>query len=109
MTDWTTTKYAKWYKSHRKFSFTAKFCIEHYEEGKQIPETIFKPFLQSLFCHSRSEEKMFRDIESISAVFEDHSTIVPSKKYTNDEKYHLCKSLLTHMKEEEEIVKTFLQ
>jgi hypothetical protein len=42
---WETTKYSKWYKSHRRFSFTARHCIELYEEKSHIPDTIFKPFL----------------------------------------------------------------
>lgn len=102
--DWESTKYAKWYKSHRRFSFTAKFCIELYEERNTIPQTIFVPFLKSLYCHSKSEEKMFRDIQSIDTVFHEHDMIQLSKHYTEEEKYMLCKSLLLHMKEEETLV-----
>lgn len=104
MDSWDSTKYSKWYNSHRRFSFTAHFCIEHYEEGKQIPDTIFKPFLKSLSCHSKSEEKMFQDIQPLKHIFQDHESIIVSKDYTNDEKYSFCKSLLSHMKEEEAIV-----
>lgn len=104
MTDWKTTKYSKWYRSHRRFSFTAHYCIEHYEEGKQIPESVFQPFLRSLSCHSKSEEKMFQHISALQETFREHSTIVVTKRYTNQEKYTLCKSLLDHMKEEEALV-----
>lgn len=105
---WETTPYLKWYTSHRRFSFTAKFCIECYEEKNTIPQTIFKPFLLSLYCHSKSEEKMFHTINLPTSILDEHSTIIPSKIYTNEEKYTLCKSLLLHMKEEEELVKKFL-
>lgn len=98
---WEKTKYSKWYKAHRKFSFTASHLIELYEDGKQIPESIFKPFIKSLYCHSKSEEKMFQEKDNI---LHEHSKIIPSKKYSNEEKYNLCKSLLSHMKEEEDII-----
>ncbi len=101
---WEETKYSKWYKSHRKFSFTAKHCIELYENGKNIPESIFKPFIKSLYCHSKSEEKMFDNCEEKERLLDDHSSIVPSKHYSNEEKYNFCKSLLIHMKEEETIL-----
>lgn len=97
-------RYSKWYASHRKFSFTAKFCIELYEDKQTIPDSIFRPFLKSLFCHSKSEEKMFKEIPHDPSLFEDHTSIQPSKQYTNEEKYNLCKSLLIHMKEEEAVV-----
>ena len=106
---WETTKYAKWYKAHRRFSFTANFCIEQYEEGKSIPQIIFKPFLKSLACHSKSEEKMFQTIEALKSIFQDHETIQPMKVYTNEEKYTFCKKLLHHMKEEEYEVMKFLK
>lgn len=105
---WEKTRYSKWYKSHRRFSFTAHFCIEHYEEGKSIPYTIFKPFLKSIACHSKSEEKMFQDIEALQPIFQEHSGIIPSKVYTNDEMYVFCTSILVHMKEEEYEVMKFL-
>lgn len=104
MTSWETTKYSKWYNSHRKFSFTAKYCIEQFEEGNRIPETIFKPFLKSLFCHSKSEEKVFSSVASLAPIFQEHEMIIPTKIYTNEEKYRFCKSLLVHMKEEEDNV-----
>ncbi len=91
----------KWYKSHRKFSFTAKYCIDLYEMTGHVPDSIFRPFLKSLYCHSRSEEKMF---QATPEILHEHSKIIPSKHYSDEEKYELCKSLLPHMKEEEEIV-----
>ncbi len=109
MISWETTKYSKWYKSHRRFSFTAKYCIEMYEEGKIIPEKIFKPFLRSLFCHSKSEEKMFQDSLAKEKILDEHSKIIPSKIYSNDEKYVFCQSLLVHMKEEEDILSKTLE
>lgn len=92
----------KWYKAHRKFSFTAKYCIELYEKTGRIPDSVFKPFLKSLFCHSKSEEKMFRDTPY---VLDEHAKIIPSKRYSDEEKHELCKTLLPHMKEEEAIVR----
>lgn len=103
---WETSKYAKWYKSHRRFSFTAKHCIELYEETTHIPDTIFKPFLKSLSCHSKSEEKMFQDTNQKQKIMEEHSKIIVNKKYSDEEKYLFCKSLLIHMKEEEAILST---
>lgn len=108
MNVWDSTPYSKWYNSHRRFSFTAKFCIELYEEGKPIPQTIFQPFLKSLSCHSKSEEKMFAKIQTPASLFDEHSKIILSKHYTNEEKYSLCKSLLLHMKEEEEVLQNYL-
>lgn len=105
---WNTTPYKKWYRSHRRFSFTAKFCIELYEEKKRIPLQIFQPFLRSLLCHSKSEEKMFAHIDQIKEIFKEHILIDSSKTYTDQEKYSLCKSLLLHMHQEEEAVKEFL-
>ena len=99
-----TPTYKKWYASHRRFSFTVKYCIELYEEKNIIPQTIFFPFLKSLSCHSNAEEKMFAKMKFPSSVFEEHSTIILTKHYTDEEKYKLCKSLLNHMKEEESIV-----
>lgn len=82
--------------------------MELYEEQKKIPETIFSPFLKSLHCHSRSEEKMFQAIVPMKDIFKEHSSIDLKKRYSDDEKYALCKSLLSHMKEEEEIVRNSL-
>ncbi len=101
---WENTPYIKWYKSHRRFSFTANHIIELYEDGKNIPEQIFKPFIKSLFCHSKSEEKMFDIGPEKDTILLEHSKILPHKKYSNDEKYEFCKSLLCHMKEEEQII-----
>lgn len=81
--------------------------MELYEEKKTIPETIFLPFLKSLSCHSKSEEKMFSAMNFPNHLLEDHKTILPSKKYSNEEKYYFCKSLLHHMKEEENFVLEF--
>lgn len=103
-----TTSYSKWYASHRRFSFTARFCIDLYEDGKQIPDTIFKPFLKSLSCHSKSEEKMFQRLNLPDSVFDEHTKIIPSKTYTNEEKYNLCINLLPHMKQEESLLEEYL-
>lgn len=105
---WEKTKYSKWYQSHRRFSFTAKYCIDLYEDGKVIPDSIFRPFLKSLYCHSKSEEKMFTG-EFKEDIIKDHSNIIPSKQYENIEKYILCKDLLTHMKKEEETISLSLK
>ena len=101
---WQSTKYSKWYKSHRKFSFTAHYLIELYEDGKELPESVFKPFIKSLYCHSKSEEKMFQNSLLKDKILDEHSKIVPSKQYSNEEKYIFCKELLIHMKEEESII-----
>lgn len=106
---WKTTPYAKWYASHRRFSFVAEFCIEHYEEKQRIPSQIFTPFIKSLYCHSKSEEKMFGHIPSIQDTFKEHAEIVTTKQYTDEEKYNFCKALLLHMKEEEDMVFRFLE
>ena len=106
--DWESTKYSKWYKSHRRFSFTAKHLMELYENGKVIPESIFRPFLKSLYCHSKSEEKMFNDHLEKEKILHAHSEIIPSKTYSNEEKYKLCSSLLVHMKEEEDFISASL-
>lgn len=102
---WETTPYSKWYTSHRRFSFTANLCIEHYEDTNEITRKIFFNLLKSLSCHSRSEEKMFQHIESLKDIFKDHSSINTNKQYTEEEKYTFCKSLLHHMREEEHAVK----
>ncbi len=107
---WKHTPYEKWYLSHRRFSFTSKFCIELYEENKNIPDIIFKPFLKSLKCHSTNEEKnIFKSIEIPDSLFHQHDTIQITKDYTNEEKYIFCKSLLNHMKEEEAILKIHIE
>ena len=101
---WETTPYSKWYKSHRKFSFTAHHLIELYDEKQQIPDSIFKPFLKSVFCHSKGEEKLFQSSLEKEKILDEHSKIQPSKQYSHEEKYLFCKSLLQHMKEEEAIL-----
>lgn len=107
---WEKTKYKKWYLSHRRFSFTSKYIIELYEENKQIPDSIFKPFLKSLKCHSIGEEKnIFNSISVPETLFDEHTSIIIAKKYTNEEKYNLCKSLLIHMKDEEIILKSHIE
>ena len=81
-----------------------------YEEDKRIPDSIFKPFLKSLDCHSKGEEKrIFNTIAVPETLFDEHSHIILTKKYTDEEKYKLSKSLLTHMKEEEEILKSHIE
>ena len=107
---WEKTKYKKWYLSHRRFSFTSRHLIELYEEDKQIPDSIFKPFLKSLDCHSKGEEKrIFNTISVPETLFDEHSHIIVTKKYTNEEKYNLCKSLLVHMKDEEAFLKSHIE
>lgn len=108
MEDWKGTKYSKWYQSHRRFSFTAKHCIELYEDRQQIPDSIFTPFLKTLACHSKSEEKMFQGTPILERIVDEHAKIILTKKYSTLEKYSLCKSLLTHMKEEEGLVYMYL-
>ena len=105
---WETTPYFKWYKSHRKFSLLANLFIEDFEDNKQIYLPAFKAFIKSLDCHSKTEEKMFMHIENIQNTFKEHNCISTTKTYTDEEKYILCKSLIIHMKEEEDIVKTYL-
>ena len=73
-------------------------------DNKQIPESIFKPFIKSLYCHSKSEEKMFQNSLIKHKILDEHSKIIPSRKYSNEEKYIFCKDLLIHMKEEESVV-----
>ncbi len=105
---WETTPYLKWYKSHRKFSLLAHLFIEDFEDNKQIHLPTFTSFIKSLYCHSKSEEKMFNHIENIKNTFIEHTHISTTKSYTEQEKYILCKSLIIHMKEEEHIVKNYL-
>lgn len=81
-----------------------------YDEHKQIPDSIFKPFLKSLDCHSKGEEKrIFNTIPVPETLFDEHSHIILTKIYTVEEKYNLCKSLLIHMKDEEEILKSHIE
>ena len=42
-------------------------------------------------------------------LFDEHSHIILTKIYTVEEKYNLCKSLLIHMKDEEEILKSHIE
>ena len=109
MVSWESSIYAKWYKSHRRFSFTSIFCIELYEDNKKIPDTIFKPFIKTLYCHSKGEEKMFQNPVEKERILDEHSKIIPSKHYSNNEKYIFCKDLLVHMKEEEDIISARLK
>ena len=102
--DWESTPYSNWYRSHRRFSFTAHYCIALYEDRKAIPDAIFKPFLKALACHSKGEEKLFPPGPDKERLLDDHSMIVPSKSYSTHEKYEFCKSLLVHMKQEEQIL-----
>ena len=107
---WKTTNYAKWYLKHRRFSFTCNYMMDLYEEQKQIPNSIFKPFLKSLDCHSKGEEKrIFNTMPVPESLFDDHSKIILTKQYTNEEKYIFCRSLLIHMKEEENFLKSYLE
>ena len=105
---WENTPYLKWYKSHRKFSFLAHSFIEDFENNKQIHLPTFASFIKLLYCHSKGEEKMFTHIENIQNTFTEHNNINITKSYTEEEKYILCKSLIIHMKEEEDIVKNYL-
>ena len=105
---WETTPYFKWYKSHRKFSILAQLFIEDFENNQQIHLPTFTSFIKSLYCHSKREEKMFNHIEKIKYTFREHNHISTTKSYTEEEKYNLCKSLIIHMKEEEDIVKNYL-
>jgi len=102
--DWSTTRYAKWYQSHRRFSFTANYCIGLYEETGRIPDSVFRPFLRSVACHSKAEERFFTDPLVLARIQQEHATIQPSKAYSHKEKLEFCQSLLDHMKEEEAIL-----
>ena len=107
---WEETPYTKWYLSHRRFSFTSRHFIELYEDTRKIPDSIFKPFLQSLHCHSKGEEtRIFNSIPVPETLFDEHALIILTKKYTHEEKYSLCKSLLLHMKEEEELLQHHIE
>jgi hypothetical protein len=107
---WEKSHYKKWYLSHRRFSFTSRHLIELYDENKHIPDSIFTPFLKSLKFHSTCEEKtIFNSIPVPETLFDEHNRIILGKKYTNEEKYNLCKSLLIHMKDEEEILKSHIE
>jgi len=52
---------------------------------------------------------MFKHIENLKNTFAEHSDINTTKSYTEEEKYMFCKSLIIHMKEEEDIVKNYLK
>lgn len=99
--DWESSPYRRWYTSHRRFSFTAHYCIDLYEDGLPISDTVFRPFLRSLACHSKAEEHMF---QSRPDLLVEHTFILPSKSYTQEEKYEFCKMLLVHMREEEAVL-----
>jgi hypothetical protein len=105
---WETTPYLTWYKSHRKFSILAHLFIADFECNKQIHLPTFTCFIKSVYCHSKSEETLFRHIENIKKTFAEHDQISITKSYTEEEKYIFCKSLIQHMEEEEDIVKTYL-
>ena len=105
---WKTTPYLKWYKSHKKFYILSHLFIEDFEDNRQIHLPTFTSFVKSLYCHSKGEEKMFTHIENIKHTFTEHNHISITKSYTEEEKYILCKSLIIHMKEEEDIVKNYL-
>jgi hypothetical protein len=105
---WENTQYFQWYKSHRKFYSLAHLFIEDFENNRQIHLPTFTSFIKSLYCHSKGEEKMFNHIENIKHTFREHNHISTTKSYTEEEKYNLCKSLIIHMKEEEDIVKNYL-
>lgn len=62
-----------------------------------------------IYCHSKSEEKMFEQSSLKDKILEEHSKIILSKLYSNEEKYIFCKSLLIHMKEEEDILSANLE
>jgi hypothetical protein len=51
---------------------------------------------------------MFNRVENIKNTFAEHNHISITKSYTDEEKYILCKSLIIHMKEEEDVVKRYL-
>lgn len=80
--------------------------MDLYEELHVIPDSIFVPFLQSVRCHSKAEERM---IPLSNHLLEDHSELMMSKPRTHEEKYTFCQSLLVHMSEEEQIVSALLQ
>lgn len=106
MRDWTSTPHAKWYAAHRRFSFTARWCLEQEEMGKSIPSQVFDPFLRSLQCHSKSEERRFRDLPDAESLFQDHAMLDATLLSTHAAKVALCRSLLTHMRDEENAVWT---
>ena len=105
---WETTPYLKWYKSHCRFAKTANAFIADFEANKQIDLPAFTSFIKLLSCHSKGEEKMFEHIENLRTIFSEHTDISTTKAYTEEQKYGLCTSLLSHMTQEEEIVKTYL-
>lgn len=105
---WETTPYLKWYKSHKKFSILAHLFIEDFEDNTKIHLQTFTTFIKLLNCHSKAEERMFNHIEKIQNTFKEHNHISTTKSYTEEEKYNLCKMLIIHMKEEEDIVQNYL-
>jgi hypothetical protein len=52
---------------------------------------------------------MFINHKEKDKILDEHSKIIPSKQYSNEEKYIFCKTLLEHMKEEEAILYATLQ
>jgi hypothetical protein len=105
---WETTPYLKWYKSHIKFYILANLFIQDFEDNTQIYLPAFTSFMKSLYCHSKKEEKIFNYIQNLQNTFSEHNHINITKSYTEVEKYMLCKSLIIHMKEEEDIVKNYI-
>jgi hypothetical protein len=102
---WKNTPYIKWYKSHIKFSILANLFIEDIEHNNKIYQPAFESFIKSIYCHSKSEEKMFSHIDALKNVFEKHHETMPT---SNEEIYVFCKSLIAHMQEEELIVKNYI-
>lgn len=105
---WKTTQYFNWYKSHQKFYNIAYLFIEDYENNKKLSSIAFKSFLKSVNCHSKAEEKIFKNIDIMNNIFEEHKLINTNKIYTDEEIYIFCKSLIIHMKNEEKAVIDFL-
>ena len=108
MRDWSSTPYAKWYAAHRRFSFTATWCLEQDSMGKPIPSQVFDPFLRSLRCHSAGEERRFQGVPDLEVLFKAHDQLDPAHLTTQDEKVQMCRSLLVHMRAEEDAVWTHL-
>lgn len=106
MRDWESTPYAKWYAAHRRFSFTATWCLEQDSMGKPIPSQVFGPFLRSLQCHSKAEERRFRDLPDAESLFKEHAMLDSALLVPQAAKVALCRSLLVHMREEEDAVWT---
>ncbi len=47
---------------------------------------------------------MFENLEGFQKIKEEHSKILPTKSFSQEEKYFFCQSLLLHLKEEETIL-----